>query len=135
MKIMKIASGIKLLQHVPGSGEPAQKGDSVIYNVRFYLQRGDEVTLDAEIIARARGHVTTSIVDGVVLIDHQTTLGKRQTIAGVEKSLIGMQPGGYRKVLVSPHLAYGDKGIEGRIPENSALTIEIWLREIYRNGS
>jgi FKBP-type peptidyl-prolyl cis-trans isomerase len=41
-----------------------------------------------------------------------------------------MKAGGYRKVRVSPHLAYREKGIAGLIPENAVLVIEIWLREI-----
>jgi FKBP-type peptidyl-prolyl cis-trans isomerase len=41
-----------------------------------------------------------------------------------------MKPGGYRKVKVSPHLAYGERGIPGLIPTNAVLVIEIWLRQV-----
>jgi FKBP-type peptidyl-prolyl cis-trans isomerase len=64
------------------------------------------------------------------LVDHQTILGRRQAIAGVEQALTGMKAGGYRKVRIGPHLAYRDKGIPDLIPPNSVLTVEIWLREI-----
>jgi len=69
-------------------------------------------------------------VDGYRFIDHRTTLGSRQTMAGVEYSLYGMKPGGYRKVRVSPHLAYRDEGLGDLIPANAVLIVEIWLREI-----
>jgi FKBP-type peptidyl-prolyl cis-trans isomerase len=54
----------------------------------------------------------------------------RQTMAGVERALIGMKVGGYRKVRVSPHLAYGDKGIQDLVPPDAVLICEIWLRDI-----
>ena len=41
-----------------------------------------------------------------------------------------MKSGGYRKVRVSPHLAYRDKGLPGLIPEDAVLVFEIWMQEI-----
>jgi FKBP-type peptidyl-prolyl cis-trans isomerase len=58
------------------------------------------------------------------------TLGRRDAIAGVEDSLIGMKKDGYRKVEISPHLAFGEKGLPGLVPANAVLFIELWLREI-----
>jgi FKBP-type peptidyl-prolyl cis-trans isomerase len=69
---------------------------------------------------------------GVTFVDHKTLLGSRQTIAGVEHTLIGMKVGGYRKVRVSPHLAYRDKGIPDLVPPDAVLICEIWLRDIVR---
>jgi FKBP-type peptidyl-prolyl cis-trans isomerase len=43
-----------------------------------------------------------------------------------------MNVGGYRKVRISPHLAYRDKGIPGLIPPNAVLICEIWLRDSVR---
>ena len=70
------------------------------------------------------------VEDGVTLIDHTIVLGRRQAIAGVEHALMGMKVGGYRKVRISPHLAYRDKGIPDLIPTDAVLIAEIWLREI-----
>jgi FKBP-type peptidyl-prolyl cis-trans isomerase len=41
-----------------------------------------------------------------------------------------MKKGGYRKVCVSPHLAYRDQGLGDMIPPNALLIVELWLREI-----
>ncbi|MGB5179360.1 MAG: FKBP-type peptidyl-prolyl cis-trans isomerase [Gammaproteobacteria bacterium] len=126
----KIATGIELLHEVAGAGAVAAKGDVVIYNARIFLRRGDEVTQDASIIAQGGGYLKSRTIDGVELIDHVTELGKRRSIPGIEKALYGMRTCGYREVLVSPHLAYREKGVPGIIPENAMLRIQLWVREI-----
>jgi FKBP-type peptidyl-prolyl cis-trans isomerase len=68
--------------------------------------------------------------DEVTFIDHTIVLGRRQAIAGVEHALLGMKVGGYRKVRISPHLAYRDKGIPDLIPHDAVLVVELWLRAI-----
>lgn len=125
-----ISKGIELIEEIIGEGPESVKGSIVTYNARFFLRRGDEVTRDGDIIMRARDHVTTRVVDGIELIDHVTELGKRCTIAGVEKSLYEMRKNGYREVLVSPHLAYGEKGVPGLIPPNAMLRIKLWVRDV-----
>ena len=50
--------------------------------------------------------------------------------ACVEHALMGMKVGGYRKVRVSPHLAYREKGVPDLIPADAVLIVEVWLREI-----
>ncbi len=129
---MKLTKGIELIEEIVGEGPVADKGALVIYNARFFLRRGEEVTQDAGIISRARAHLRTRIVDGFELIDHETELGKRQTIAGVEKSLYGMKRNGYREVLVSPHLAYREQGVTDLIAANSMLRIQLWVRDVAR---
>jgi FKBP-type peptidyl-prolyl cis-trans isomerase len=126
---MKIKSGIKLLVEVEGQGEPAQKGDDVVYNWRLYRNQGDELALNQEQAERTPAEMIRT-VDGYRFIDHKTILGRRQTMAGVEYSLHGMKPGGYRKIRVSPHMAYRDQGLGNLIPPNAVLIVEIWLREI-----
>ena len=125
-----ITKGIEIIEEVIGEGPEAERGFVVTYNARFFLRRGDEVTRDAEIISRIKDHVITRIVDGTELIDNVTQLGKRRPIAGVEKSLCGMRKNGYRQVLVSPNLAYGEKGVPGLIPANALLRIQIWVHDV-----
>jgi FKBP-type peptidyl-prolyl cis-trans isomerase (trigger factor) len=128
---MKAKSGIKLLDDREGSGEPAKKGDKVIYNVRIHLNKGDEVPLnDRQAEFLPAGMLRTE--NGRRLVDHELILGKRRAIAGVEYALIGMKPGGYRKVRMSPHLAYRDEGLTDLIPPNAILKVELWLRQIVK---
>lgn len=126
---MKRLSGIKLLEEREGEGPPAEKGDRVVYNTRIFLNQGDEVPLN-DIQAKQVPKEMIRVVDGVTFIDHTIVLGQRQAIAGVEHALIGMKAGGYRKVHISPHLAYRDKGIPDLIPTDAVLIVELWMREI-----
>ena len=129
---MNITSGIKLLEESVGQGKTAEKGDQVIYNMKLYLNKGEEVPLNeiqAENMPEHLSHMVRAEGD-YKFINHHSTLGKRESMAAVEYSLIGMKEGGYRKVKASPHLAYGKKGIPGLIPKDAVLTIELWLREI-----
>ena len=126
---MRIKSGIKLLAEIEGQGEPAKKGDTVVYNWRLFRNKGEEIPVNDQHAEHLPAEMIR-IVDGRRLIDHKSILGRRQTMAGVEYSLAGMKPGGYRKIRISPHLAYRDQGLGDLIPANAVLIVEIWLREI-----
>jgi len=126
---MRLKSGIKLLAERNGSGEPAKIGDRVVYNLKIYLNKGDEVSLNQRQTEYLPDHMIRD-VDGVRLVDHQLLLGSREAIAGIEYALVGMKLGGYRKVRVSPHLAYRNEGLGDLIPANAVLIIELWLREV-----
>ena len=131
---MKRLNGLTPLDEREGEGDAAQKGDRVVFNLRLFLNRGDEVPLNekqAEYIPDER----IRVVEGVKLIDRTVTLGRREVIAGVEHALIGMKPAGYRKVRISPHLAYRDSGIPGLVPPGAVLVADIWLREIIKPGT
>jgi len=128
---MRIKSGIKLLDEREGNGQPAHKGDRVIYNLKIFLNQGDEVLLNE----RQAQYLPEKMIrneDGQLFVDHAITLGTRQAIAGVEHSLIGMKLGGYRKVRISPHLAYREQGLTDLIPPDAVLIVEFWMRELIR---
>lgn len=123
---MPQTSGLKLLKEREGTGTPAKTGDRVTYNTRIFLNQGNEVPLNAK-QAEHLPKEMVRVVDGITFIDHTIMLGPRQAIAGVEHVLIGMKVGGYRKVRVSPHLAYRDKGLLDLIPPDAVPTVELWL--------
>ena len=131
---MKQLRGLKLLEERDGEGQPAQKGDRVVYNSRIFLNHGDEVPIN-EIQAKHLPAQMARADHGTTFIDHTIVLGRRQAMAGVEHALLGMKVGGYRKVRVSPHLAYRGKGIPDMIPSDAVLICEIWLRDIVRSSS
>jgi FKBP-type peptidyl-prolyl cis-trans isomerase len=128
---MRLKSGITLLRECEGEGDAAKRGDSVIYNIKIFLNKGDEVPFNQR-QAQYLPQEMIRTVDGYQYIDHKTVLGSREAMAGVEYSLIGMKKGGYRKVRVSPHLAYRSEGLPDLIPSDAVLVVELWLREVVR---
>ena len=102
-------SGIKLIEETEGEGTPAEQGDTVEFESQAFLSRGDP----------AQARFATS-----------TRLGSRRIIAGVEYSLVGMKAGGYRKVRISPHLAYRDVGVPDKVPANAVMVFELWMTRI-----
>ena len=126
---MKPLSGLKLLEEREGEGRSALKGDRVVYNSKLFLNKGDEVPLNAKQMKHLPQDIIRVVAD-VTFVDYKTMIGSRQTIAGVEHALIGMKVGGYRKVRISPHLAYRDKGIPDLIPPDAVLICDLWLRDI-----
>src|SRR5262245_54360290 len=111
-----MASGVKINDLVQGTGPVAERGTVVVIHLRTYLNRG-ELLQD------------TSTEDSPLRID----LGKRETIAGLRKGIEGMRTGGRRELVVSPHLAYGEKGA-GKVPPNAVLRFEVELLEVM-NGN
>ena len=87
---MKRLSGLKLLEEREGAGTPANKGDRVLFNMRLFLNKGDEVPLN-ETQATHLPKEMIRAVDGVILIDRTIVLGRRETMAGVEHALMGMK--------------------------------------------
>ena len=134
---MNLRSGIRLLAVTEGTGRVAQRGDEVVYHLRGFLSRGEEIPINElpgvpmdEV--RRRNPAMLDEHDGYTFLNFDCRLGRREAIAGVEYALEGMKEGGYRKVKVSPHLAYRDQGRPGRVPANAVVTFDIWLRKFTR---
>jgi FKBP-type peptidyl-prolyl cis-trans isomerase (trigger factor) len=125
---MRLPPGLDILEEREGSGPLAEAGSTVVYNLRIFLNRGDEVPMNPS-NPDATGEGIRH-VDGMAFADHRATLGRRQAIAGIDKALVGMRAGGWRRIRVGAHLAYGSRGVEDRIPPDAVLTIELWLRDI-----
>ena len=121
-------AGYRVRREIRTRDPDGVSGDRVVYNCRIFLNGGDEVPLNERQAAHIPQHRLRT-ENGYRFVDHETTVGKRQTIAGIQYALEGMKPGGYRKIRVSPHLAYRDEGLGGLIPANAILVIELWRRE------
>ncbi len=55
---MKQVSGIKLLEEKEGNGPEAKKGDKVVYNIKIFLNQGDEVPLNQQQAERMPEHLS-----------------------------------------------------------------------------
>jgi len=108
-----MTKGIEIRDLTVGTGDEATKESIVVANVREFLRRGDEVS-------------RSPLFGTKMLID----LGRRGSIAGLRYGIPGMRVGGTREIVISPHLAYGEVGIPGRIPANALVRCEVELLEI-----
>jgi FKBP-type peptidyl-prolyl isomerase-like protein len=104
-----MVSGLKVIEETEGTGAAAQKGDTLTFDCAAFLNKGSVV------------HERRT---------ERLVLGSRRAIAGIEYALAGMREGGYRKVRISPHLAYGDAGVDGKVPPKAVLLYELWLKSV-----
>jgi peptidylprolyl isomerase len=60
----------------------------------------------------------------------QFRLGVGQVISGWDTGVQGMQVGGRRKLVIPPHLAYGDRGAGGVIQPGESLIFVVDLLDV-----
>ena len=58
------------------------------------------------------------------------TLGAGQVIQGWDVGVAGMKVGGQRKLIIPPHLGYGDRGAGGVIPPGAILLFDVELLDV-----
>jgi FKBP-type peptidyl-prolyl cis-trans isomerase len=107
------AGGVRFRDLYLGEGPSAQLGDVVVFDYTIWLLDGTRVdsTLDR----------------GVPL---ESALG-RVPVEGFNQGLVGMRPGGRRRMTIPPELAYGSKGWLDVIPPDAPLDCEVHLVEVH----
>lgn len=103
-----LASGVRWLDLVPGSGDPVPAGATVTVHYIGHLKAGKKFA--------------SSVDKG-----KPTTVPLKDVIPGWREGIPGMQVGGKRRLIVPSELAYGAKGFKEIIPPNSTLVYEIEL--------
>lgn len=96
----------------PGTGNPAQVGNTVQVHYTGWLENGDEFD---------------SSLRGSPL---EFRLGDGRVIPGWEEGILGMQKGERRRLIIPPNLAYSTSGFGDVIPPNATLTFEVELVDI-----
>lgn len=99
-----MTSGIKITDIEIGSGPVAERPKTALVHVRGFLNRGEEFW-------NTYNSGQPAVLD----------LRKRHSIPGLINGIEGMRAGGKRKLVVSPHLAYGPAGIPGKVPPNAVI--------------
>ncbi len=114
-------AGITILDDVPGAGEPVRRQQVYRVRLRMWLNRGEPVLWDRPwgLIDRAR------LEDDGATVVTDLRIDRENLFAGLFQGIDGMRIGGRRKLKISPHLAYGERGIPGRVPANAVVIAEI----------
>lgn len=110
---MTTPSGLQYIELAPGAGAPPKPGDVVEVHYRGMLADGTQ--FDS---SYGRGD------------PFQFVLGDGAVIAGWDEGIALMRKGGKARLIIPPHLAYGERGAGGVIPPNATLTFEVELVEI-----
>ncbi|MFO0959265.1 MAG: FKBP-type peptidyl-prolyl cis-trans isomerase [Isosphaeraceae bacterium] len=93
-----------------GTGPAVKKGDTVTVHYVGKLRDGTEFD---------------SSKKGGQPIDFP--VGQGMLIRGMDTGIVGMRPGGVRRLEIPASQAYGEKGIPGTIPPNATLGFEVEL--------
>jgi len=110
--MQRTSSGLYILDVQQGSGDAVQTGNTAVVHYTGYLPDGTEFdsSRDRE--------------------PFEVNVGAGRVIDGWEEGLVGMQPGGQRRLVIPSHLAYGPRGAGGVIPPNATLVFDIELLEV-----
>ena len=117
--------GIKLLSENIGEGAEVQRQHFYKIKLKCWLNKGQAV----------KWREPWGLADRAALEDNGETLitdvrlDREFLINGLFYGIEGMRIGGTRKLKVSPHLAYREKGIPDTIPPNAVLIFEVTILE------
>lgn len=118
---VNIKSGIRLLDDAEGDGALVQRQQVYQMQIRMWLNQGQPIVWQRPwgMIDRARLED-----EGKTLIT-DLRVDRENLFNGLFYGIQGMRVGGSRKLKISPHLAYGERGIEGLIPANAVVIVEV----------
>ena len=121
---MQLKKGVKLLEEIVGEGEEVKRQENYLTSMRITLNKG-------EIVEGCLSHYVDEYTqtDDDGFFQHRVRIDRENLIPGIFYAVQGMKVGGYRKVEISYHLAYGEKGISGKIPPKAKIIAEIKILE------
>lgn len=108
----ELPSGLVYINVKPGSGTPVKSGDRVEVNYTGWLTDG------------------TQFDSSIGREPFQFTIGAGEVIPAWDEGVAGMKPGGVRKLIAPPDLAYGPSGRPPVIPPSATLIFEVELLRV-----
>ncbi len=108
------ASGLRIIDTAPGTGNEAKAGQTVSVNYTGWLY-----------VDGKRGQKFDSSFDRGTPITFR--LGQGRVIKGWDEGLSTMHIGGKRTLIIPPELAYGSQGAGSVIPPGATLMFDVEL--------
>ena len=105
----------------PGQGAPVERQHIYQIRLKMWLNKGEPI----------RWEHPWGMIDHARLEDDGETLytdlriDRENLFAGLFRGIERMRIGGTRKLRISPHLAYGESGIPGKVPAQAVIIVEI----------
>src|SRR5689334_12590416 len=123
---VKKRSGIKILEDILGMGKKVERHRWYRLTLRAWLNNGKPV-----IWRNPFGlcDQQSQLSDSDKAMNADFRYDRVFLIAGLFYGIEWMRIGSKRTLKISPHLAYRDKGIEGVIPPNAVLEMEVKIHE------
>jgi len=119
----RLRSGLTLLTDIPGSGELVRRQHNYLVRLRMWLHRGDPIRWQLPSGPVGVGRLEDN---GETLVT-EMRIERRSMMNGLFYGIDGMRVGGTRRLEIAPHLAYGEKGVPGIIPESALIISEITI--------
>jgi len=129
------------------SQAPSQGQTNEICNPKKQVQKGDKVRLRTRtripnVIYLSYPHPTGNIPISVkqrgtpgTTVDHSVDViktGEGQLVPGWEAGIMGACEGEVRKIMMSPGMAFGRRGIHQKIPPNVPLALDVEIMDVER---
>lgn len=117
----RLRAGLVLLVDVPGGGTPVRRQHRYRIRLRCWLHRGEPIRW-----RQPWGPVGAARLedDGETLVT-EVRVDRHTLVNGLFYTVDGMRVGGTRRVEIAPHLAFGDRGVPGVVPERALIVAEI----------
>jgi len=98
------------------------------------VKAGDSVTMTSTVSLLSTNN-NGNIVPGARVDSSTDTVkvGGGQLIKGWEAGLLGACEGESRRLVLGPSLAWGEQGVQGRVPANSSIVIDVEIDKVERD--
>lgn len=115
--VLAAPEGLQVIDLAEGEGQLAEPGSVAVVHYTGWLFDADA--------ADNKGRKFDSSVDRGN--PFRFPLGAGRVIQGWDQGVAGMRVGGQRRLIVPPHLAYGDRGAGHVIPPGATLVFDVEL--------
>lgn len=96
-------------------------------NCTYQAKRGDFVKYHYNATLMDGTHIGSTYTYGKT---YNVVLGAGQVVIGMEDGLLGMCVGEKRRLVIPPHLGYGERGVDGEVPGSAVLVFDVEMMDM-----